>query len=191
MIINRNLLRNDSLATEKLCTVLFGKNRLKITMKRHSACCMRQYYTSNLCATKFETPGWRLHASRLYKETLQICSEKTFFIIEKIQLRNQVFVKLFPLSFPLSAFEVTFIKASYSTLCQQKELVYSLKMVHKRRSLISILFQPITARLFSIVAPFPVLSILMILLDKCKVKSFQNINILIKVKLLCLKNFFF
>ena len=35
MIINRNLLRDESLAPEKLCTALFGRGRLKITMKRH------------------------------------------------------------------------------------------------------------------------------------------------------------
>ena len=38
---------------------------------------------------------------------------------------------------------------------------------------------------------FSKLSILTILLDKCQMKSFENINILIKVKLFCLKNVFF
>ena len=52
-------------------------------------------------------------------------------------------------------------------------------------------FQPITARLFPIATPFPVRSILTILLDKQLLKSFENINILIKVKLFCWeKNFF-
>ena len=42
----------------------------------------------------------------------------------------------------------------------------------------------ITARLFRIATPFPALSILTIFLDKHQMKSFENINILIKVKLL-------
>ena len=48
----------------------------------------------------------------------------------------------------------------------------------------AILFHPITARIFPIAIPFPALSILTILLDKQLMKSFENINILIKVKLL-------
>ena len=39
--------------------------------------------------------------------------------------------------------------------------------------------------------PFPALSILMLFLDKCQMKTFENNNILIKVKLFCLKNVFF
>ena len=39
--------------------------------------------------------------------------------------------------------------------------------------------------------PFPALSILTILLDKDLMKSFENINILIEVKLFCWKKFFF
>ena len=35
--INRNLPRDKSLAPEKVCIVLFGRGRLKITMKRHTA----------------------------------------------------------------------------------------------------------------------------------------------------------
>ena len=50
-------------------------------------------------------------------------------------------------------------------------------------TLSSILFRPITAQLFPIAAPFPALSILTIPLDKCQMKSFENINILIKVEL--------
>ena len=70
--INRNLPRDESLTPEKVCTVLFGRGRLKITMKRHTACCMCQYYTSNSCpyAAKFETAGWRSHASGLGKKKL-------------------------------------------------------------------------------------------------------------------------
>ena len=44
-IINENLLGDESLAPEKLCTILFGSGRLKITMKRHAACCRSQDYT--------------------------------------------------------------------------------------------------------------------------------------------------
>ena len=58
-------------------------------------------------------------------------------------------------------------------------------------ALLSILFQPITAQLFPIAASFPTLSILTIPLDTCQMKSFENINILIKVTLFRLKNFFF
>ena len=55
----------------------------------------------------------------------------------------------------------------------------------------AIFFQPITSRLFPIAIPFPALSILTILLDKQLMKSFENINILIKVKVFCWKKFFF
>ena len=84
---NRNLLRDESLASEKLCTVSFGRDRLKITMKRHAACCMCQYYKSNSCpcAAKFETAGWRLHASGLGKKTSRTCSGKHFLLLKKIQ----------------------------------------------------------------------------------------------------------
>ena len=84
------------------------------------------------------------------------------------------------------------IKTSNPTLCRLKEFVYSLKIVHivhKWRLLI--LFPPITTRLFSISAPFPAISILTIFLDKCQMKSFEDIKILIKVKLFCLKNLVF
>ena len=57
--------------------------------------------------------------------------------------------------------------------------------------ILAILFQPITARLFPIAIPFPALSVLTILLDKQLMKSFENINILIKVKLFVGKSFFF
>ena len=47
-IIRRNSMANQSLAPEKLCTVVFGTDRLKITVLRHEACCVRLDYTSNL-----------------------------------------------------------------------------------------------------------------------------------------------
>ena len=47
-IVNRNLPRDESLANENVCTVLFGRNRLKITIKRHREFCVRQCYTKQL-----------------------------------------------------------------------------------------------------------------------------------------------
>ena len=41
-IKNRNLLGDESLAPEKLCTVLFGTARLKVIMKRLAAWCVCQ-----------------------------------------------------------------------------------------------------------------------------------------------------
>ena len=110
--INRNLLRDESLASEKVCTVLFVRGRLKITLKPHTACCVCQYCTSNSCpcAAKFETDAWRLHASGLGKKSLASKSWKKLFVIEKNAIRNQFFVKLFLLCFHRFAFEVTFIK---------------------------------------------------------------------------------
>ena len=45
-------------------------------------------------------------------------------------------------------------------------------------------------QLFSIDAPFPALSVLMVFPDKCQMISFKDINILMKVKLFWLKNLF-
>ena len=45
MITNKNLLGDKSLDLEKLCTVLSGTGRLKLTMKGHAACCVCQDYT--------------------------------------------------------------------------------------------------------------------------------------------------
>ena len=63
-----------------------------------------------------------------------------------------------------------------------KKNSFSTKRLYANKALTSILFQPITAWLFPIAAPFPVLSILTIPLDKCHTKSFENIDFLIKVK---------
>ena len=83
---------------------------------------------------------------------------------------------------------VTFIKTSNRAFCWQKEFVLNL---HKWCTFID----PFTANhcsLFLIAAPFLALSILMIFLDKCQMKSFENINLLIKLyTTFCLKNFFF
>ena len=68
-------------------------------------------------------------------------------------------------------------------------LTYTVCILFSRIS--AILFQPNTARLFPVAIPFPALSILTILLDKQLMKSFENNNILIKVKLFCWKKFFF
>ena len=82
---------------------------------------------------------------------------------------------------------VTFIKTSNFALCRQKEFVYSLNIVHKQRSLID----PFSPRLFSIAAPLRALSILTNFFDKCQMKSIEDINVLIKVKLFCWKNLLF
>ena len=85
---------------------------------------------------------------------------------------------------------ILFIKTSNPALCRQKEFVLNLKVVYKWCSLID----PFPANhclAFSNSRPFSVLSILTIPLDKCYVKSFENINTWIKVKLYCLKNVFF
>ena len=52
------------------------------------------------------------------------------------------------------------------------------------------LFQPTTARLFPTASPFPALSVMTILFDKRQMKSIENINILIELKLLLKKNTF-
>ena len=49
--------------------------------------------------------------------------------------------------------------------------------LHTNDILLLTLFQPITAWLFSIAACFLVLSMLTILLDRCQMKSFEDINI--------------
>ena len=182
-------MRNESLTPEKACTVLFARGKLKTTIKRQAACYVCQYYTSNSCpcAAKFETAGWRLHASGFGKQTSQTWSGKHLLLLKKIN-KISIFVKLFPLSFHLSAFEVTFIKTSNLALCRQKELVYSWRIVHKWRSLIGTL-PGNHYWLFSIAASFPATSILTILLDKCYLKSFEDIIVLIKMKLFCLKMF--
>ena len=38
-IVFTNLLRDESLASEKLSSVLFGRGKLKITIKHHLGCC--------------------------------------------------------------------------------------------------------------------------------------------------------
>ena len=50
---------DESLVPEKLSTILFGTGRLKITMKRHAACCVCQDYTFTE-ATRARTPqNWK------------------------------------------------------------------------------------------------------------------------------------
>ena len=82
-IINRNLLGNESSASEKLCTVLYGTDSLKITIKCHTACCVCQDYISNSCPIPMHH---RLHMSGLENKTLQTCRGKKFF--GKIQQRK-------------------------------------------------------------------------------------------------------
>ena len=71
------------------------------------------------------------------------------------------------------------------------EKFFEKKLLYTNDALSAIFFQPITARLFLIAVHFSALSILTILRDKQLMKSFENINILIKVKLFCWKKFFF
>ena len=161
-------------------------------MKRHAACCVSQYCTSNSCpcAAKFETAGWRLHASGLGKKNFANMKWKTFFVIEKNAIRNQFFQNFFRSAFihlllkPLLSKLLTPPSADKKNSCTAQRL-------YTNDALSAILFQPITARLFPIVTPFPALSILTILLDKQLMKSFKNINVLIKVKLFCWKKFMF
>ena len=77
---------------------------------------------------------------------------------------------------------VTFIKTFNPFLCRQKEFVRSYTN-DALLLILLILLPPIIARLFSIAAPFPALFILTIFLDKCQMKSFEDIHILLKVKL--------
>ena len=61
--------------------------------------------------------------------------ENIFCYWKNCNKKSKLFVKLFPLCFHLSAFEVTFIKTCNPALCWQKEFLFSLKIVHKWRSL--------------------------------------------------------
>ena len=79
-IMKWNMPRDESLAPENFCTVLFSRSKLKITMKLHRACCMSQYYTSNLClcTVKFKIASWRLHVSALGEKLCKHVMEKIF-----------------------------------------------------------------------------------------------------------------
>ena len=61
------MLRDEPLVPEEVRTALFGTGKLQKNIKRHAGCCVCQYYASKSgpCAAKFETAGWRLHASEL------------------------------------------------------------------------------------------------------------------------------
>ena len=64
-------------------------------------------------------------------------------------------------------------------------------MVHKWRALIDSFTSNYSFIFFSIAAPFHAIAILTILLDKRQKKSFEDKNIIIKMKLFCLQNVFF
>ena len=102
----------NPLLLKKFVLYCLVEGRLEITMKRHTACCVCQYCTSNSCpcAAKFEIAGWRSHASGLGKKIFANIKWKSLFVIEKHTIRNQFLVKVFPLCFHLFAFEATFIK---------------------------------------------------------------------------------
>ena len=84
----------------------------------------------------------------------------------------------------------TFIQTSNPALCWQKQFVYSLKIIHKWRSLID----PFpTSHCFAFFHTRSFSSALYSedFFDKCLMKSFEDMNILMKVKLFGLKNVFF
>ena len=149
-------------------------------------------YTSNLClcSAKFEIAGWRLFVFGLGKKTLQTCSGKHFLLLEKNTIRNQFFIMLFLLFFNLSALK-SLLSKLFTSLSANKKNSYAAERITRLYTVLSlILFQSITARLFSIATLFSALSILTILLHKCQMKSFENINILMKEKLFFQKRLF-
>ena len=145
--------------------------------------------------------GWkRIDVKALFVHNLKV--ENEFFllvdggvrsfeksdIIEK-NTRNQFFVKLFLLSFHLSAFEINFIKTSNPALYHQKEfIILNLKVVHKRCFHIDP-FPANNCSPFSYSRSFSCALYSDVPLDKWEMKSMKNINLLIE-KLVCLKNVF-
>ena len=89
--------------------------------------------------------------------------------------------------FNLSVLEATFTKMSNPALCQQKQFVYTLQL--KDCPLITLSHWSFSTN-HSSAFSYPALSILIILLDKCQTKSFEDVIILIivfyhkKIKLL-------
>ena len=81
---------------EKLSMVFFSAGRLKITMKRHAACCMCQDYTSSscLCAAEFQTVDAGCMCLAL---KIELCEHamKKFFFYKKYHKGNQTFEKFF------------------------------------------------------------------------------------------------
>ena len=105
---------------------------------------------------------------------------KTLLLLNIMMTVNSLFLPKAAL-FHLSALQATFIKTSNPALCRQKEFVYRLKM-YINDALSLIFFQPIMARLIFPINnhSFSALSILTILLSKCLMKRFEDMNILIK-----------
>ena len=73
---------------------------------------------------------------------------------------------------------VTFIKTS-NPASADKENSFTAKRLFTNDALSLILFLAITVRLFSTAASLPAFSIPTIFLDKCQMKSFEDINIVI------------
>ena len=114
---------------------------------------------------------------------------ENIFIIKKIYNTISIFSKTFSALLPSTAFKVTFIKTSNPPSADKNNSCAAERLyTHDALSLIH--FSSITDRLFSTYTRFSALSILTIFLDKCQMKSFEDINILIKVKVFCLKTFF-
>ena len=131
-------------------------------MKHHAACCLCQYYTRNLCAAKFETTGWRLHAFGLGQKTLQTCSAKHFLL-----LKNQFFENFFRSLFIHMLLKSLLLKllpppsANKNNFCNYTHMMLFFHRSFSCQSMLSI---------FPIAAPFPVLSILTTLREKCQRK---------------------
>ena len=129
----------------------------------------------HLCATfKLRTNSFRQKRARLEVLIKVTSKADRWKESKKSFIKKTIFYCIFFFN------NVTLIKTSHPALCRQIKFVLNLKVVHKRRSLID----PFPANH----CPLPPLSILMIPLDKCQIKSFNDNNILIKVELFCLKN---
>ena len=111
-------------------------------------------------------------------------------IVEKKYSKKSIFCKTFFCFSSIYLVLKSILSKLLTTLSAEKKNSFLTKRLYTNDALSSILFQPITARLFPIAALVFALSILAIPLDMCQMKSFENINILIKVKLFCLKNLF-
>ena len=113
---------------------------------------------------------------------------ENIFCYWKKCIKKSIFCKTFSALLSSICFWSHFYKTSNPALCWQKEFLYSPTVEHKWRSL-SNPFPANHCSAFSYSHSFSSLSILTILLDKQLMKSFVNINILIKVKLFCWKKF--
>ena len=137
---------------------------------------------------KFEIAGWKLHVFGLGKKTLRTCSEKVFFYGKKYN-RKSIFCKTFFCSLSIYLLLQSLLSKLLIPPSADKKNLFTLnrlKDVHNWCSLI----HPFLANYYSTF--FCSRSFANALdSDKCQIESFEDINILIKVKLFCLKNVFF